>query len=260
MPVMDRSARCKVALLSRKFFLRRSGMSVFLDGLEETAVPEAVSVYLPPGLPLAEIEDLLGRAGGAGPLPGGPAEAAAGSRNGAVLFWNGTRMCLVLPPFPVTEKLIAAGCFTAPLRLLLDSDFRIGIVLVHLGSYAVGICRGDRLVDSKVGTGLVHGRHRQGGSSQMRFQRRRENQADEFLDRVCLHAREKLEPESRLLDYVVYGGPRHTVLLLQKVCPFLRSLDCKVLPLMDVREPRQRVLEATVTRIWSSSIIEWEEE
>ncbi len=249
-----------MALISKKFFLRRSGMSGFLDGLENNAVPAAVSVYLPPGLPSVEIEDILGRVGGAGPLPGELAEAAANSRNGAVLFQGGTRLCLVLPPFPVTEKLTAAGCFTAPLRSLLDSNFRIGIVLVHLGSYAVGICRGDRLVDSKVGTGLVHGRHRQGGSSQMRFQRRRENQADEFLDRVCLHAREKLEPEAKLLDYIVYGGPHHTVLLLQKVCPFLRSLDCKVLPLLDVREPRQRVLEATVTRIWSSSIIEWEEE
>ncbi len=181
------------------------------------------------------------------------------SKTGAVLFWGEARKCLVLPPFPIREMLTFSGYVTDYLRLLLQSDFKIGLILVHLGSYAVGLCQGEKLITSKVGTGLVHGRHRQGGSSQRRFQRRREKQAQEFLGRVCLHARERLEPEAKLLDYIIYGGPRQTVLLLQKRCPFLSLFEGRALPPLEVPALRQKVLETTVVRIWSSGIIEWQE-
>ncbi|MFC2056935.1 Vms1/Ankzf1 family peptidyl-tRNA hydrolase, partial [Chloroflexota bacterium] len=96
--------------------------------------------------------------------------------------------------------------------------------------------------------------------SQQRFQRRRENQAQEFLDRVCLHAREQLEPHTQLMNYIAYGGPRQTVLLLRKRCSFLQSFDDRVLPLLDVPSLRQRVLETAIGRIWSSCITDWQEE
>jgi len=235
-------------------------MTEFLDELEKTVDPAAASVYILPGLPVPEIEDLLGKATGAESLPGELPQLAASSRNGAVLFWGRLRKCLVLPPFPIKEKTIFTGYIARPLRLLLNNDFRIGLILVHLGDYGIGICQGEKLIISKVGTGLVHGRHKKGGSSQQRFQRRREKQVQDFLERVCIHVRERFEPESRLLDYVVYGGPRQTVLLLQKSCPFLKSFEDRVLPLMDVPQIRQNVLETAVVRVWSSGIIEWQED
>lgn len=235
-------------------------MTEFLDGLEKTADPMAVSIYLPPGLSLPEIEDLLGKATAAQSLPGEMAQMVANSRNGAALFWGSMRKCLVLPPFPIKEKTIFASYLTESLHRLINSDFRIGLILVHLGAYAIGICQGEKLITSKVGTGLIHGRHKKGGSSQQRFQRRRQKQVQEFLDRVCAHVRERFEPEAQLLDYVVYGGPRHTILLLQKRCPFLESFEERVLPSLDVPSPRQNVLETTVGRIWSSGIIEWQED
>ena len=248
-----------MTLISSKFFLRRSKMLGFLDEIEQTPDPGAISVYVPPGFSAPEIDDLLQK-GGAQSVPDEFSQLASGSKNGAVLFYGDTRKCLVLPPFPFREKSAFSGYFAKPFRLLLTSDFMIGLVLVHLGSYAVGICQGEKLISSKVGTGLVHGRHKKGGSSQQRFQRHRENQAREFLDRVCLHAREQLEPHAQLMNYIAYGGPHQTVLLLQKRCPFLQSFEDRVLPLLDVPSLRQRVLETAVGRIWSSCIIDWQEE
>ena len=234
-------------------------MLEFLKGIEQARDPGAISVYIPPGLSVPEIEDLLIK-GEAHPVPDETSQLASSAKNGAALFWGDIRKCLVLPPFPLSEKTTFSGYVAEPIRMLLTRDFMIGLVLIHLGSYAVGVCRGEKLISSKVGTGLVHGRHKKGGSSQQRFQRHRENQVREFLDRVCLHIREHLEPRAKLIDYFVYGGPRQTVFMLQKRCPFLLSVEDRVLPLLDVRTPRQIVLETTVSRIWSSYIIDWQEE
>ena len=234
-------------------------MVSFLDELEETANSGVVSVYMAPELSPEEIEDLSSKRVEQS-VSDELVRLTSSSRNGAVLFWSSDKKYLILPPFPVRETAVLPGCVTEPLRGILDSEFIIGFVLLHLGSYAVGLCRGDTLLSSKVGTGLIHGRHRKGGSSQQRFQRRREEQAERFIDRVCQHAREHLEPYRDNLDYIVYGGPRQTVLLLRKRCRFLGTFDDRVLPLLDVPAVRRKVLETTVYRVWSSRIIEWYED
>jgi hypothetical protein len=235
-------------------------MLEFLDRLENTDDAMASTVYLPPGLSADKIEDILQSIAGEAALLAGLAKLIAHSRNGGALFWGSAQRCLICPPFPLKEKAIFAGLISGPLRKLLDVDYTIGLVLVHLGAYAVGLCRGEGFVTSKVGTGLVHGRHKKGGSSQARFQRRREKQVDEFLDRVCLHAREQLEPQAKLIDYMVYGGPRQTIMQLQKCCPFLRLFEGCTLPPLDVPNPRKEVLEKAVVRLWSSRVTEWREE
>jgi len=248
----------RVVFTSEKYFLNPAGMLEFLGRIEKSTDTSAVSLYLPPGLAGQEIEDIAGD-GGLEPIPDDLIPLATGSRTGATLFWGEEWKCLVLPPFPIGEKTIFTGYDGEPLRLLLEKDYKIGLVLVHLGSYAVGYCRGEKLVSSKVGTGLIHGRHKKGGSSQQRFQRRRENQANEFLDRVCSRAMEHLKLPEGELDYVIYGGPRQTVLSLKKRCQFLQSLEDKELPVIDVPTLRQPVLEKTVNRIWVSKIVEWVE-
>jgi hypothetical protein len=248
-----------VSLISSEYYLNRTGMAAFLDEVEEIPESSAVSAYIPPGLSVAGIEELVVNTGVTA-LPDEIIQAASDSKSGAALFLGSQRRCLVVPPFPLKEKVVFSGTVTEPLRLVLAEDFTIGLVLVHLGTYAVGVCQGEKLVSSKVGTGLVHGRHRKGGSSQQRFQRRRENQARDFLVRVCGHAREHLKPYEKSLDYILYGGPRQTVLLLRKECPFLQTFEDRTLPVMDVPALRQKVLEAAVSRVWSSRVIEWREE
>jgi len=248
-----------VTALSRKT-LSRSKMLDFLGELARAPVNEARSLYLPPGLPPAEVEnfikDLTGQHDFPPELPG----LAAGSRTGAVLFWSAEERYLVLPPFPVAEKRLSHDLATEPLRSLLRRDYRIALVLVRLGAYAIGICHGENLVSSKAGTGLIHGRHRKGGSSAHRFERHRDKQIEYFLTRVCQHAREQLETQARSLDYMVYGGARTTIQLLQKQCPFLGQLDRHTLPpLLEIPEPRRAVLATAVSRVWSSTVLEWRE-
>ena len=167
-------------------------------------------------------------------------------------------MYLALPPFPLSEEYITNGYDVGPLRSLLSQDFLIALVLIRLGAYSIGICQGTELIDSKTGTGLVHARHKKGGSSQARFARHREKQIEQFLNRVCGHVREHIEPRARSLDYLVYGGARTTILSLRKQCSFLSQFDDRILRmLLDIPEPRQAVLEKAIGTVWSTDVIEW---
>jgi len=56
-----------------------------------------------------------------------------------------------------------------------------GLLLLRRGGWAVAWCEGERVVDSSVGTRYVQGRTKKGGSSQQRFARRRDNQADSVV-------------------------------------------------------------------------------
>jgi hypothetical protein len=231
--------------------------------LADLAVTEGhtVSVYLPAGGALPEIAGLVEGVLPATEWPPDLPELVAGSPTGAAVFWGQSRRLLVRPPFPITERHIATGYDAEPLRDLLGTDRTVSIVLVRLGRFAVGVCRGERLLTSKTGTGLVHGRHRKGGSSQRRFERRREKQADVFLGRVCTHAREHLEPHLSEIEHIVYGGARTTILSLRKACPFLGRFEGMALPpLLDIPEPKQAVLEAAIKDIWSSRVTEWLDE
>jgi hypothetical protein len=245
-----------MSITVNEFYVKRSGMTGFLDGIEESPGRSALSIYLPAGMSPDEIRGFAANAGGPD-LPEEITQAVSGSPVGGVIFPDGETGHLVLPPFSTGEKVVFSGIVTDSLRSLLERDYLIGLVLVHLGTYAVGVCRWDSLVSSKVGTGLVHGRTKKGGSSSARFQRRRQNQAREFLERVCIHAREHLVPYEKTLDYLLYGGPRQTVQQLQKECPFLKVFEDQTLPVTDVPALRRKVLEATITRLWSSRVIEW---
>jgi peptide subunit release factor 1 (eRF1) len=177
------------------------------------------------------------------------------------LFWGVTQKSIILPPFPLKEKYITNGYETEPLLSLISRDYQIGIVLVRLGHFSVGVCHGEKLILHDSGTGLIHGRHRQGGSSAARFQRRRKDQTHHFLERVSEHLQETLEPYARTIDFFIYGGARVTILRLQKQCPFLAQFDNRLLPpLLDVEDPRFSVLEKAVSDIWSSKFTEWKEE
>lgn len=189
-------------VVSKQFFLSRTKMIGFLDELEKSNTDR--SLYVPPGLSLTDIEKLFKNVPDLQAIPHELAELAISSKIGAVFFLSPSKRYVILPPFPIAET--TPGYAVESLRSLLKSDFRIALVLVRLGAYAIGLCQGENLINSKVGTGLVHGRHRQGGSSAARFRRHREKQIEYFLGRVCQHAREQLEPQAPAVDYIVFGG------------------------------------------------------
>ncbi len=248
-----------MSYISVKYSLSRKKLIQFLKDMEKNEDSPTASVYIPPGQTESGITETLENAGMSQvpeELPGNIVK----SNTGGVVFAEITKLCVILPPFPIKNSVIFSDYTATPLLELLNTDYTTGIILVHLGSYAVGYCIGEELASSKVGTGLVHGRTRKGGSSQQRFQRRRQKQADEFVDRVCARVVEYLSPAEKELDYIVYGGPKQTVLRLKKRCRFLQALEDRELAIIDVPQIRQPVLEKALKRIWSSSILEWREE
>ena len=245
---------------TRRLFTRQRMLRL----LDEFAANEgtATSLYIPASLTLPEVEKTL-------KAPLGPGveeamsdidEALAHSKTGAVIFWGEKGKYLVLPPFPVKERLFSSGYDVEPLRSLLQQDLKVALILLRLDAYAIGVFQGETLLSSKVGTGLVHSRHRQGGSSAHRFERHREKQMESFFTRVCSHVRERLEPYLKQLDYVIYGGERHTLLTFRKQCEFVQQFDDRVLgTTLNVREPKQATLEAAISQAWSSEVVEWKE-
>lgn len=243
--------------VTKLFFLGRAKMLRFLGELEVTD-STARSLYIPPGLLPTEVENILEKTLGEQVVSTDISKHIAGSKTGAAVFCNPVRTLLVLPPFPVQTEHFDRGYSVEPLRSLLERDLKIALILVRLGAYAIGLCEGENLIVSKVGSGLVHSRHKKGGSSQQRFRRHREKQIESFLNRVCGHVREKLEPHAKALDYVVFGGARTTILLMRKHCPFIEQLEKDTLsPLLDIPDPNKAVLEKAVERVWSSRVFEW---
>ena len=235
-------------------------MLTFLTELEATSGP-AESLYIPSGLLLQEVGNLLEKVLDPQAIPPELAELAAASKTGAVIFGSPSQTRLVVPPFPIRAEYFARGYVVEPLCSLLKRNFRVALILIRLGAYAIGLSEGENLVTSKVGTGLIHGRHKKGGSSQQRFARHREKQIEYFLTRVCGHIRGHLEPHASTVDFVVYGGARTTITLLRKRCSFLARFDNDILPsLLDIPEPRQVVLEKAIRRVWASSVTEWRDD
>lgn len=248
-------------LQPRRRFLSRVKMQDFLNELDKTPCHKPWSIHLPPGLLRAEIEDSLRELIEPPDIYPELAKFASGSKTGAVLFWSQEWKYLVLPPFPIVTRTTFQGIATEPLRSLLQHNYCLALVLIRLGAYAIGISYGENLLSHKVGTGLVHARHKKGGSSQARFARHREKQIEYFLTRVCHHTLEQLQPHAKVLDYLVYGGAWTTILSFKKRCPFISQFDDRTLPpLLDIAEPRKAVLETAVSRVWSSTLMEWRED
>ena len=192
-------------------------------------------------------------------VPEDLADSIEESQTGAIVFWGPHHRYLVMPPFPVAKSSSSHTCEIEPLYSLLHQELLLGLVMVRLGEYGIGVFQGENLLSSKVGTGLVHARHRQGGSSSNRFRRHREKQMETFFTRVCEHAREQLEPYAGRLDYVLFGGTKETILDFRKQCHFLHDFDKVTLDrLLNIREPKRPGLEEGIQEAWSSRIIQWD--
>jgi len=193
-------------------------------------------------------------------LPENISELLTDSPTGAILFWGPHHRYLVMPPFPVNEERFSNTCEIEHLRNLLLREIIFGLVLVRLGTFAIGVVQGERLLTGKTGSGLVHARHRQGGSSSHRFERHREKQMETFFTRVCGHVREQLEPYARQLEYLIYGGTRETLQDFRKQCHFTNQFDDRTLDiLLNIREPKGSGLQDAIQEAWSSRIIRWDE-
>ncbi|TKK81025.1 hypothetical protein FDA94_34545 [Herbidospora galbida] len=123
---------------------------------------------------------------------------------------------------------------------------RVAVLLVRLGGYAAGVFEGDRLLVSKVGSRLVHGRSAAGGWSQQRFARRREKQADEALGAAAdVAARVLLSAIEEGLAGFVVGGDRKAIDELRGDRRLGPLFALEAGPFLTVPDPRLAVLEKT---------------
>jgi hypothetical protein len=250
-----------LTLVYRKQTLGRGEMLELLKTLTTAPSENDTTLYLPSQLPHTEVENSISSLGESHEINSKLIDVATSSKTGTIVFRNQYVKYLIIPPPLISNRLSIDSFSLTSLQKLLSHDYVVALVLIRLGAYAIGVYRGEKRLGSKVGTGLVHGRHRQGGSSAHRFERHRDKQIEYFITRVCQHAREQIEPYAKSLDYIGYGGARTTILQLQKQCPLLGRLETPALPpLLDIPDPRQLVLEKAINRIWSSTVYTWQED
>jgi len=125
------------------------------------------------------------------------------------------------------------------------ADRTVGVLLVRLGGYAVGVFAGSppRLVSSKTGSRPVHGRSAAGGWSQHRFARRRENQATTAL-RAAADAAAAIFGPCRM-DALVLGGDKRSAAGLRGDTRLASYLGLATDRFLTVPDPRLAVLKET---------------
>ena len=181
----------------------------------------------------------------------GPAVCTADATVVTVTAADGSvaRLTVPFPPLVVREGEAYGGLLPHVV-----TDRRVGVLLVRLGGFAVGVAEGPRIVTSKVGSRHVQGRTAAGGWSQQRFARRREGQAKVAFGAAADVAARLLAPVAGSLDAVVVGGDRRAVdtvlgdVRLAALVPLVQDRR------LDVPDPKLAVLQAAPARFRAVTI------
>ena len=207
---------------------------------------EGYTLYLPPAIVPGLPRPLLEAVPDLGSWP-----------TGVVLFGSAQRQLVVLPSFAVGARDGVPGWDSGPLMSMLQRERDIAVVLLRLGRFAVGVFRGTKLIASKTDTRYVKGKHKAGGTSQLRFQRIRENQARALFDKTCEVARQVFGPYEDSLQHLALGGELHTLRGLRERCPYLARFDGSQLPrVLEARVPNLEALQRCGPRLYESLLVE----
>ena len=204
------------------------------------------SVYLPSSKGTADLDGVARDALDALPDLG----------TGAAVFYGRRAAVAIAPPFPIDEELRSDGVDVGPMLDLLSRDVTVGVVLLRLGRYAVGVVENGRLAASKSDTRYVKNRHRKGGSSQRRFARSRERLVRELYDKVCAVTEDVFRPYGDRIEYLMLGGERQTLLAFTKRCGYIERSGIEVLPRrLDVDRPGKAALDNIQRQVWMSRVV-----
>lgn len=180
-------------------------------------------------------------------------DAAGRTDTGLALFLGERRAIAICPPFPLSADARRDGMDAAPLRRLLRAEFVVGVVLLRLGRYAVGVLRGERLMASKTSARYVKNRHRAGGQSQRRFERSRERLVRELYDKTCETTQSVFAPFE--LDYIMLGGEGGTLTGFAQRCRCIRQFGGKALARrIAVDQPNQKALNGIAFEVYKSRV------
>jgi len=175
--------------------------------------------------------------------------------DGAATFERADEVLTVRPAFGMPHEQTYDRVRCAPCIEALERDAVVGVLLVRLGGYAAGVFTGDRLESSKVGSRLVHGRHRAGGSSANRFRRRRSEQAAQLHEDAAATAARILLPWLDRLEAVVLGGDREAVRATLAERADLEPIDqLAQARFLAVPDPRLRVLQELPYELYAAEV------
>ena len=173
---------------------------------------------------------------------------------GLAVFVCPDRVVAIRPPIPLVSDIHALNADA--MRALLSSQPVIGVILLRLGRYAVGVLRGDTLLATKTDSRYMKNRHRAGGQSQRRFERSRERLIRELYDKTCDITRTVFAPHLKDMDHVLLGGERSVLNGFIKRCPMMtRELQPKTLSRrLSVEQPNQKALNRISREVWMSDV------
>jgi len=172
-------------------------------------------------------------------------------------YWNKNNLqLLIIPPFPVKDELYFDYKFrTEQIKSLLVRKYKLGIILLRAGEYAIGIFDGDKLIKSKCGKRFVRRKHRKGGFSQARFARGREVQIKQFFDEVYSMLR-RFESYFPQLDFVLFGGTKLTIKKFLKRDNLIKKIKEKMLSkTLAVGEINKKALEKILIEVFKTKVI-----
>jgi peptide subunit release factor 1 (eRF1) len=160
----------------------------------------------------------------------------------------------IAPPFPIAGDLVTPVDLDS-IAAHLEVPKTVVVILLRLGSYAVGVIDNGAVAASKSGTRYVKGRHKAGGQSQRRFERNREKWIRELFDRVCVELTKRLPEDRRNVDHVALGGDRHVLDDFVKRCPALSAMSDRILDRrVPVEKPGRAAIVEAVDAIWSVTL------
>ena len=183
-------------------------------------------------------------------------DSISNTDTGIVIFSDKTKVQIIIPPLPIPKDISSIGTDVTKLIELIQSDITIGVILVRLGHYAIGILQNSTLVCSKTGSRYVKRSHRAGGSSQRRFERSRERLIKEMLDKTCEETMNLFDNFGKNINYLFVGGEKHTLQRFSKTCRYLSKLDTIKLNLvLEVERPSHKTLTQIHHQVWKSRVI-----
>lgn len=234
--------------------LGKNSLLKFISDLEtyESESNDMLSAYLTRTSSLSQIPESIS---------GIVAKRLAKHPLGAVVFYweKGNIKILMFPPLPVGNEIFLGRKFlTSQLKEILTKECTLGIVLLRLGEYAIGIFEGKKLVLSKCGKRFLRGKHKKGGYSQSRFARDREAKMNVFFDEVYNILRTRFEPYLEKLDYVLYGGAGITIRKFQERNHFMKRLKEKTLDrIIEIPRANKKVLDDILFEVWKTRILQF---
>ena len=164
-----------------------------------------------------------------------------------------TPLMALAPPFPFRDEFESNSL--EPLRKVIDSDLTIGVILVRLGRFAVGVARDEKLLVSKSDTRYVRGRHRAGGQSANRFKRNREKWMRELFDKAATTANTVFSSYGQHIDWVSMGGDENVIKSFFERAALPDDLGNRVLARrVPVSRPGRDALERAARDVWGSSV------